>query len=90
MTEQETTGWKHLVSQDTLNRGETAEQFFRRVAREKPRKPGAPDQRCHWCGEDHRGPSMFWPERERTVHDKALREKGPGSPDLRLWEEGVL
>ena len=56
---------KNLVSKDSLRDGETSADFFRRVAREKmPPREG----RCHYCGQDHRGPQEYWPEDELERH----------------------
>lgn len=58
---------KHLVSADVLREGETAEEWFRRMARDKPRSI-LPCKPCAYCGGDHRGPSAYWPDEERQAH----------------------
>ena len=58
---------EHRVSKDSLLPGETAGDFFRRVAREKPGGTD-PARVCGDCGQDHRGPEEYWPEDERAQH----------------------
>ena len=60
----------HILSKDAMRKGESTADAFRRLAREKP-EPASPCSACHWCGQDHRGPIEYWPERERILHTRA-------------------
>ena len=65
---------QHLVSQHTLYKtGETSAEFFRRVARDKPKLPGMIYKGCAYCNQDHRGPEEYWPDSE-LASCKASRE----------------
>ncbi len=60
----------HCVRRDTLRAtGETPEQWFRRIAREKPHPD--PNKLCRACHQDHRGPVEYWPAGEWSRHHQA-------------------
>jgi hypothetical protein len=64
---------RHLLSQGTL-KGETTEEYMRRVAREKP-PTKLPCRGCAYCGQDHRFAEQFWPAEELERCLKARKEK---------------
>lgn len=62
-----------ILASDAIREGETMADAFRRLALEKP-PTLTPCKGCAWCGQDHRGPSEYWPEGELLRHNRAAEE----------------